>query len=199
MVNIIRYDRFSIEDLKYKSFEEVCDLYDGYRDIDKKEFDPGTLRYAIQTAENSVIESKKYKKAKLEEFTKLLSWLSIYHEAFFFHFTENNETSAKEYCDSCSIRISKIQNLYIIPLTNDLSLKKADLSIWVGIIAIFFSIYYSYDSTVTINKLKDRIANIEETNDSINKSLYKLNSYYLTKFDNYNSTIDSIKNQYEKK
>lgn len=157
MNNVTRYCEFSIEDLKAKDYFEVCNLYDGYSNNQDRRLHEGTLRYAIDIAENNYQQSKKSKKKKLNEFTDLLKWLSIYHEVFFFHFVNGNENeTAKEFCDSCSIRIAKIQNLYIIPLTNDISLKKANISIWIGILSMIIGTGFSIYSSIS-SKSKEQI------------------------------------------
>lgn len=195
MDNTSRFDKYTVVELKSKDFKELCELYDGYIDGGTNEFDNRTLRFMINTVESNYQQTKKINKKKLGEFTLLLNWLSIYHEAFFFHYTVRKEEIAKGYCDSCALRISKIQNSYVVPITNSLTLRKADISIWAGIIAIILSIWLSSNSSKSIYKIEDKVENILDLSHLLIDGQSEGKSLTIKKYEVTESEINKIKTQ----
>ena len=167
-----KYDKYCLEDLKKEKFNTVCELYDNKSDeAGSGKFEPNTLIYAVDEAEKFHKKTNILnKKRELRKFQGLLYFLSIYHEAFFYYLIKHNEPNAKEFCDLCSIKISKIQNLYIIPLINEISLFWGKISLAIAVVLTFLATILSLYFNIATSEMKEE--SIKELNFKINQNIY---------------------------
>ena len=181
------YRVIGIDELK-ECFQRTFELFDGASGL-QNDFNKFIKEY-----KSGYLFKKIYRRKKLEFF---IERYTLFYRAFFYH---HNAGEKKSYlcCEMCSIRISEIQNMYLVPINYKITLYLALGSILIGLFSTIYSVHVNIDSSKIQAIQNERIKSIIDQSkkdhcfDSINNAKLNLLKY---KFDSISSEL-KIKSEF---